>query len=271
VRVTFNAAQAGGDLNVVVVGWNDSKALVSAVSDSSGNMYTRAVGPTVLSGTASQSIYYAKNIASAAAGANAVTVIFSVAAVYPDIRILEYSGADPNNPVDVTAAGSGNSTTSSSNSATTTNATDLIFGANLVLTTTAGPGSGFTQRLLTSPDGDIAEDRMVTATGSYSATARVSPSGPWIMQMVAFRTPAAGGGNFTLSASPVSLSVAQGNQGSSTITTTVSGGFSSAITLSASGAPTGTTVSFNPGTIGAPGRGSSTMTVTVGTSTPLGT
>ena len=63
VRVTFNAAQASGDLNVVVVGWNDSKALVSAVSDSSGNTYTRAVGPTVLSGTASQSIYYSKNIA----------------------------------------------------------------------------------------------------------------------------------------------------------------------------------------------------------------
>src|SRR5208283_4707100 len=52
-----------------------------------------------------------------------------------------------------------------------------------------GPGSGFTQRLLTSPDGDIAEDEAVTATGSYSATAPLSSSGPWIMQMVAFRTP----------------------------------------------------------------------------------
>jgi nitrogen fixation protein FixH len=43
--------------------------------------------------------------------------------------------------------------------------------------------------LLTTPEGDIAEDRMVTATGSYSATAPLS-SGQWIMQMVAFRTPA---------------------------------------------------------------------------------
>ena len=31
---------------------------------------------------------------------------------------------------------------------------------------------------------------MVTALGSYSATAPVSPSGAWIMQMVAFRTQA---------------------------------------------------------------------------------
>ncbi len=116
-----------------------------------------------------------------------MTVTFSVAAAYPDIRILEYKGADTVSPVDVTAASTGNSATSSSGSVTTNNATDLIFGANLVQTVTTGPGSGFTSRLLTSPDGDIAEDRMVTTTGSYSATAPLS-SGQWIMQMVAFRT-----------------------------------------------------------------------------------
>ena len=189
VSVTFTAAQGAGHLNVVVVGWNDSTATVSTITDKSGNTYTRAVGPTIQSGVASQSIYYAKNIAAAAAGANVVTVTFSVAAAYPDIRILEYSGADPNNPVDVTAASSGSSATSSSGAVTTTNATDLLFGANVVQTGTTGPGTGFTSRMLTSPDGDIAEDQMVTATGSYSATAPVSPSGQWIMQMVAFRTP----------------------------------------------------------------------------------
>ena len=94
VNVTFTAAQVAGDLNVVVVGWNDSTATVSSVRDSTGNMYTRAVGPTVVSGIPSQSIYYAKNIGSAAAGTNIVTVTFSTAATYADIRILEYSGAD---------------------------------------------------------------------------------------------------------------------------------------------------------------------------------
>jgi IPT/TIG domain/Fibronectin type III domain len=190
VPVTFTTAQAAGDLNVVVVGWNDTNAIVNTVTDKSGNTYTLAVGPTVVSGALSQSIYYAKNIAAAAAGANIVTVAFSTAAAAPDVRVLEYKGADPNNPVDVTAANSGSSTTSSSGSATTTNATDLLFGANIVQTTTTGPGSGFTSRLLTSPDGDIAEDETVAAIGSYTATAPVSPSGAWIMQMVAFRTPA---------------------------------------------------------------------------------
>ena len=198
VEVAFPGAQSSGDLNVVVVGWNDSSASVTAVTDSNGNQYALAVGPTVQASVASQSIYYAKNIAAAAAGANVVTVTFSTAAIYPDIRVLEYSGADPNNPVDVTAASSGNGITGSSGSATTTNATDLIFGANLVQTTTSGPGSGFTSRLLTSPDGDIAEDLMVNATGTYSATAPLS-SGQWIMQMVAFRTPSATGTSPTVS------------------------------------------------------------------------
>jgi fibronectin type 3 domain-containing protein len=212
VNVTFTAAQAAGDLNVVVVGWNDSTAVVNAVTDKSGNTYTRAVGPTVLSGSLSQSIYYAKNIASAAAGANIVTVTFSVAAVYPDIRILEYNGADPNNPVDVTGAGSGNSVTSSSAAATTTNPTDLIFGANMVESYTNGPGSGFTMRISTSPDGDIAEDQMVTATGSYRATAPVGMAGPWIMQMVAFRTPGSSGPPpISVSVSPSTASVSTGS------------------------------------------------------------
>ena len=187
VAVTFAAAQSSGDLNIVVVGWNDSTATVKSVTDRAGNGYTLAVGPTVISGVASQSIYYATNIAAAAAGANTVTVTFSVAAISADIRILEYNGVATINALDVTAAQSGNSATSSSGSANTTGTTDLIFGANLVISLTSGPGSGFTERLLTSPDGDIAEDHVVTTIGSYSATAPVSPANSWIMQMVAFK------------------------------------------------------------------------------------
>ncbi len=77
--------------------------------------------------------------------------------------------------------------------------------------------------------------------------------------------------SFTLAASPPSLSVQQGNQGTSTITTAIAGGFNSAISLSATGMPSGTTVSFSPQTIPAPGSGSSAMTITVGSNTPAGT
>jgi uncharacterized membrane protein len=260
VSVTYTGTQTSGNLNVVVVGWNDTTANVVSVTDSKGNLYTRALGPTSVSGYVTQSVYYAKNIAGAAAGTNAVTVTFSPAAVYPDVRILEYNGADPNNLVDVTAAGSGYTNSASSGSATTTNANDLIFGADTV-TTTSGIGTGFTKRILASPDADLVEDKTVTTTVSYSATA------PWVMQMIAFRP----GSSFSISASPSSLTIAQGNQGTSTITTTIHGNFRSSIGLSSSGAPSGTTVSFNPTTIPAPGNGTSTMTITVGTNTALGT
>jgi hypothetical protein len=157
------------------------------VTDSSGNVYHLAVGPTIYSGTATQAIYYSANIVGAAANANTVTVTFNGSAMYPDIRILEYSGLDPNSPLDVTAAAMGSSGSAGSGAATTTYANDLIFGANLTATYTTGAGAGFTSRVITTPDGDIAEDRIVTATGSYAATAPTSPAGPWIMQMAAFR------------------------------------------------------------------------------------
>ena len=45
----------------------------------------------------------------------------------------------------------------------TRNASDLLIRANTVQTLTTGAGDGFTQRLLTTPDGDIAEDRVTRA------------------------------------------------------------------------------------------------------------
>ena len=179
VPVAFPAAQTAGDLNIVVVGWNDTTAAVQSVKDSAGNSYALAIGPTA--GTAlQQSIYYAPNIVG---GSNTVTVTFSQAAVYPDVRILEYRGVTT---LDVTAGASGNSAAASSGSATTTSANELIFGANTVFTGNGAAGSGFTSRIITS-DGDIAEDKTVTTAGSNSATATLTSAGPWVMQMVTFK------------------------------------------------------------------------------------
>ena len=179
VSVTYPAAQTAGDLNVVVVGWNDTTSTVQSVQDSGGNTYSLAIGPTT--GTAlRQSIYYLSNIAG---GSNTVTVTFNQAAAYPDVRILEYKGVTT---LDVTAGASGSGKSTSSGAATTTTANELIFGANMVATSTAGAGTGFTRRIITSPDGDLAEDKVVTTAGSNSATATLSSAGPWVMQMVTF-------------------------------------------------------------------------------------
>jgi galactose oxidase-like protein/glyoxal oxidase-like protein/fibronectin type III domain protein len=192
VSVPFASAQTTGNLNVVVVGWSDTTAAVSSVTDSTGNVYTLAVGPTAHPNTVTQSIYYAKNIVGAAGNANTVTVRFTVAASFADVRILEYTGIDPANPVDVIASAIGTNGTANSGAVTTTHGNDLIFGANTVSTSTAGAGAGFTSRVITSPDGDIAEDQVVSAVGSYSASASLTSTGPWVMQMVAFRGALAG-------------------------------------------------------------------------------
>ena len=72
VTVPYTAAQTAGNLNVLVVGWNDSTAQIKSVQDSQGNTYQLAVGPTVTNGI-SQAAYYAKNISPATAEANAVS------------------------------------------------------------------------------------------------------------------------------------------------------------------------------------------------------
>ena len=49
--------------------------------------------------------------------------------------------------------------------------TELIVGAGTTTGGFTGAGSGYTSRIITTPDADILEDRVVTSTGSYSATA----------------------------------------------------------------------------------------------------
>jgi hypothetical protein len=77
--------------------------------------------------------------------------------------------------------------------------------------------------------------------------------------------------NFSISASPTALTIVQGGSGPSTITTTLSGDFNSSIALSASGLPSGAAASFTAASIAAPGAGSSTLTISVGAATPVGT
>ncbi|MGD0345917.1 MAG: PASTA domain-containing protein [Terracidiphilus sp.] len=93
-----------------------------------------------------------------------------------------------------------------------------------------------------------------------------SPNGSALINALA----GAQSATFCISASPTSVSVAQGMSGTSTITTAIAGGFASSIALSATGQPTGVTASFNPTSIVAPGSGSSTLTLTVASNTATG-
>ena len=90
------------------------------------------------------------------------------------------------NPLDVAAGASGNSGTSDSGLVTTTSGKELLLAGNTVWSSTNGPGAGFVSRMITWPDGDIAEDQVVDSAGSYRATAPIGAA-PWVMQLVTFR------------------------------------------------------------------------------------
>lgn len=77
-------------------------------------------------------------------------------------------------------------------------------------------------------------------------------------------------GDFSMSASPASLSITRGGSAAVAITTSASGSFNSNVVLSAAGLPAGTSASFAPSSIGAPGNGSSTLTLLVGSATATG-
>jgi len=91
----------------------------------------------------------------------------------------------------------------------------------------------------------------------------------WSTAIGTFSFPGCTGGapDFTLSANPNAVSIAQGNTGTSTITVVPQNGFTGSVTLSASGLPSGVTAAFNPN----PTTSSSTLTFTVGATAATGT
>jgi kumamolisin len=107
------------------------------------------------------------------------------------------------------------------------------------------------------------------ATGYDLVTGWGSPNGSGLINALA--GPPSTTPSFSLSSSPGAVSVVQGSSGTSTITSTIYNTFNSAVSLSASGQPTGVTVGFNPTPIAAPGSGTSTVTFTVASNAVTGT
>lgn len=79
--------------------------------------------------------------------------------------------------------------------------------------------------------------------------------------------------DFSIAASPTSLTIEQGGADTSTITITSTGGFNQIVQLAASGAPSGATATLNPQNVTPPPDESSTSTLTVNvdTTATLGT
>lgn len=119
--------------------------------------------------------------------------------------------------------------------------------------------------------------RIVTSTLTIS-TALATPPGTYHLNVtgtsagqarsVSIQLVVQATAGFSLAANPASQTVSPGGPGSYTVTTTASGGFASAIALSATGLPAGATAAFSPANI--TGTGSSALTIQTTAATPAG-
>jgi hypothetical protein len=182
------ANQAAGDLNVVAIGWYDSTTQISAVHDSNGNTYAQAVAPISVSGqnALTQCIYFAAGIAS---GNNTVTVDWNSTPDTPDVRVLEYSGLDPSNPLDGTASNSGSGEAVTAGPATAAFAPELVFAAGVTSGAQITASPGFASRVVTNL-GNLAQDEIASSAGPFSVTGDAPPYGnpptTWVMQIATF-------------------------------------------------------------------------------------
>lgn len=124
------------------------------------------------------------------------------------------------------------------------------------------PGSGASTLTVSIPEDTPPGLYLVTAIGTGGGIYQGSPLAITVTGLPP---------DFSISANPASLSVAQGSSGSTTIATSANGGMNSPIALSASGQPAGVSVSFAPASIAAPGTGTANMLVTVAPTVTPGT
>jgi subtilase family serine protease len=191
------------------------------------------------------------------------------------ITLLSGSSSSPSftlsaspSSVTVTQGGSGTSTIT---------VTDVGGFSGSVTLSASGLPSGVTATFGTNPTTSTSTLTLTASSTATTGTATVTITGTsgslTATTTVSLTVNSAASPNFSVSASPASVTVTQGSSGTSTITVTSTGGFNSATTLSASGLPSGVTATFstNPVTPPANGTATSTLTLTASASAAVGT
>jgi hypothetical protein len=178
LQVTYPLAQTAGDLNIVICVTSMS---LESLTDSAGNSYRAAVGPTT-DPTYAQAIYYASDIHAAAAGDNTVTIGDGGGDDW--LAVIEYSPVGPIDTTDAMSGGGGNPP--DTGSFMVTHANDFLVAAAFADgATLTGPGLGFTEREFDS--NVLIEDMTLGSTGFFSGTAQETNASNWIIQTVAFQ------------------------------------------------------------------------------------
>ncbi len=175
--------------------------------------------------------------------------------------------SDSPSSLSITQGGSGTSTVT---------VTDVNGFTGSVTLAASGLPSGVTAAFGTNPTTGTSVLTLTASSTATTGTSTVTITGTsgslTATTTLALTVSATATPNFTIAASPSSVTVTQGANGTSTITITSTGGFSSATTLSATGLPSGVTAAFstNPVTPAANGSVTSTLTLTASAAATVG-
>ena len=182
MAIAFPSANTTGNTIVAFVRMSTMNQTVS-VTDSQGNVYSRAVSQTQSTDGHQTAIYYAKNVA---AGINTVTAQFSAANAHPFLAIYEYAGLSATAPLDKVAAAQGNNSATASSGATavTASANQLIFaGAGLPNawpgTVTVGAGYTLLRQDLSGTSRAVNQSQTASAAGSFNPAFTLSAPTNW--------------------------------------------------------------------------------------------
>ena len=183
------ANHSAGNLLVVICRNATNLQSQAAPTDTAGNQFV-GLTPAMVSTVGVIQMWYAKNIQGNAN--NVVTCNFPSSDAWLTISVLQYSGADPNNPLDSQASAGGSI---AATSGVTPAVTASQIGGLVVVGATVGstgmtfsPGSGFTLRdsKIGTFSGD--EDMSITAPGTVIPSMLWGPSSQrWAMAAAAFK------------------------------------------------------------------------------------
>jgi hypothetical protein len=195
LNVGFPGANTAGNAIVVYFVWSEAGSV--SLSDTRGNAYTSATGPTRWSSTWSAQTFIASNIGS---GANTITATFSsTIRSFALVYVHEYSGLATIDVVDAVGAATGSSALLDSGMITTTNPSDLLFSGAASDNTVVSSAGGYSVR--STFRGNMTADKRVSTAGAYNASG-AHDGRDWVVQVVALRAAGAASGQLTRTPTP---------------------------------------------------------------------
>ena len=270
--VTLPVPSTPGDLLVMSAGvFTGASKPITAVSDGK-NTWTKVGAYDVSGANSDGEMWYSAN----AASVSSVTVTTGASTVA--LRLQEFNGVASTSPVDSSTGAAGDTTSSNSGTATASIANDLAVGfvaghsTSQAISITSTGYQAQPLEVATSPSTVTVESAYqdLTAAGPQSLAGSFGTTMYWASGIALFKagTPPPPPGDFTVGATPTGQTVTAGASASSTIGTTAIG-TPQPVALSATGLPTGSSVSFNPQSITS--GSSSVMGITTSPTTPPGT